>query len=242
MTRTQVLLVGYAAIVSTLAAGLLATQVVADAKVQKFDEIDVQRINLREDDGTIRMVLSNTSRFPGIIFRGKEQPHPNRRTAGILFFNEEGTENGGLTFSGRTVDGKVVSSGHLSFDQYEQDQVIQFTHGEEDGKRRAALVISDRPDKPIDFAALAKYTAMPEGPEKAAELKRLEEIFSVATRVQVGKGRDRSAAVGLHDAKGRPRIVLNVTAEGEASISFLDENGKAVRTLKPTDDEHPPKS
>lgn len=172
-SQTQILLAGYAALVSTLAAALLVSQVVAEPKVQKFDEIDVERINLRENDGTLRMVISNTTRFPGIIFRGKEQPHPNRRTAGILFFNEEGTENGGLTFGGRTVDGKSYSSGHLSFDQYEQDQVIQFTHQEEEGRRRAALIISDRPEKPLDFAALAKYTAMPEGPEKAAELKRL---------------------------------------------------------------------
>jgi len=234
-SRTQVLLVGYAALVSTLAAALLVTQVVADPKVQKFDEIDVQRINLREDDGTLRMVISNTTRFPGIFFRGKEQPHPNRRTAGILFFNEEGTENGGLTFGGKTVDGKSYSSGHLSFDQFEQDQVIQFTHQEQDGKRRAALIISDRPDKPLDFAALAKYTAMPEGPEKEAELKRLSDTFGVATRVQVGKTRERDAAVALHDAKGRPRITLQVTAEGAASITFLDENGKAVRTITPSD-------
>lgn len=228
------ILVAYAALVSTGAAVALATQVTAGTEVQAFDEIDVKRINLREDDGTLRLVISNTSRFPGIIFRGKEQPHPNRRTAGMLFFNEEGTENGGLIFGGKTENGKVTSSGHLSFDQYEQDQVIQLTQQEAEGRRSAALKISDRPDKPLDFAALAKYTAMSEGPEKETELKRLSETFGGQTRIQVGKGADRSSAVALHDAAGRPRMLLQVTAEGAASIQFLDENAKVVRTLAPT--------
>jgi len=35
--------------------------------------------------------------------KGKEQPHPGgNRGAGIIFYNDEGSENGGLTFSGRT--------------------------------------------------------------------------------------------------------------------------------------------
>jgi hypothetical protein len=65
---------------------------------QKFAEIDVERINLVEPDGTLRMVISNKSKFPGIIIKGKETPHPDRNTAGMLFFNDEATENGGLIF------------------------------------------------------------------------------------------------------------------------------------------------
>jgi hypothetical protein len=45
----------------------------------------------------------------------------------MLFFNDEGTENGGLIFSGpKNKDGKVIDSGgSLTFDQYEQDQIVQ---------------------------------------------------------------------------------------------------------------------
>ena len=46
------------------------------------------------------MVISNKADFPGIIIKGKETPHPDRKTAGMLFFNDEGTENGGLIFGG----------------------------------------------------------------------------------------------------------------------------------------------
>ena len=131
------------------------TQAIGAQSKTAFDEIDVKRINVREEDGTLRLVISNTQRFPGIVVKGKEQPHPNRRTAGVLFFNEEGTENGGLTFDGSNRDGKVSSTGHLSFDRYEQDQVIQLTQGEEQGSRFAALIMTDRPDKPMDFAGMA---------------------------------------------------------------------------------------
>ncbi|MGO9401875.1 MAG: hypothetical protein ACLPVW_00230 [Terriglobales bacterium] len=62
----------------------------------KFKEIDVQRLNLVEPDGTVRMIISNRSQAPGIIIKGKEYPHPNRKTAGMTFYNDEGTENGGL--------------------------------------------------------------------------------------------------------------------------------------------------
>jgi hypothetical protein len=37
----------------------------------RFDTLDVQRINVREPDGTLRMVISNHAKFPGIIVRGK---------------------------------------------------------------------------------------------------------------------------------------------------------------------------
>ena len=35
----------------------------------RFDTIDVKRINVREDDGTLRMIVSNSSRAPGIIVK-----------------------------------------------------------------------------------------------------------------------------------------------------------------------------
>lgn len=68
----------------------------ADPK-QSFDEITVHRINIVEPDGTIRLVLTNTSNSPSIYIKNKEYPHPNgRKAAGLIFFDEEGTEDGGL--------------------------------------------------------------------------------------------------------------------------------------------------
>src|SRR3546814_17501201 len=116
------------------------------------------------------MMLSNSRRSPGIIMHGKERPHPSgNRGAGIIFFNNEGSENGGLTFSGRTVpDGKVVGGGHLSFDQYEQDQVSQLNQSGYVGKRWAALVVKDRPDGALEFVTAERMSYMPYGHERTA--------------------------------------------------------------------------
>ena len=51
--------------------------------------------------------------------------------------------------------------------------------------------------------------------------------------MQIGRWRDRSSGLVLHDAAGKPRLKLEVTAEGAAAIQFLDETGKVVRTVTP---------
>jgi hypothetical protein len=51
------------------------------------------------------------------------------------------------------------------------------------------------------------------------------------TRVFVGKSRNRDAVLSLDDARGRERLRLIVTADGNARIEFLNEQGKPTRTL-----------
>jgi len=53
-----------------------------------FEEIDVQRINIREPDGRLRCVIASADRLPGLIMRGEEHPY-HRPQAGIVFFNDE---------------------------------------------------------------------------------------------------------------------------------------------------------
>jgi hypothetical protein len=129
-------------------------QTAVERKTTSFYEIDVQRINVREPDGTLRMTISNSATAPGLIFKGREHPFPNRQAAGILFFNDEGTENGGLLFGGTKKGQNVSSGGHLSFDQYEQDQVISLDQTEEHGRRRAGLTFFDRPATPIPLEVI----------------------------------------------------------------------------------------
>src|SRR5205085_1508510 len=115
----------YAGIVTGVLAFLLLTAAKPKA-VASFDELNVERINIKEPDGTLRMVISNHARLPGIIVRGKESKF-DRPQAGVIFYNDEGSENGGLIFGGRrNKEGKVVDSGgSLTFDRYEANQIIQ---------------------------------------------------------------------------------------------------------------------
>jgi len=110
-TMLSKVLVSYSTVLTTLLAAFTLAGSAA-AKVQRFDEIDVHRINVREPDGTLRMVVSNHARLPGVIVRGKENLPVDRPYAGMLFYNDEGTENGGLVFGGhRNANGEVVDSG-----------------------------------------------------------------------------------------------------------------------------------
>jgi hypothetical protein len=203
-------------------------QAVVERKVMSFTELDVQRINVREPDGTLRMTISNTATAPGLIFKGKEHAFPNRQAAGILFFNDEGTENGGLLFGGAKKGKNASSGGHLSFDQYEQDQVISLDQTEENGRRRAGLTFFDRPATPIPLEMIDKMNT----PEGDAEFEKLKEAGGFGyPRVFIGKTENRASTVILRDAKGFARLKLAVTPAGAASIEFIDESGKIVRRI-----------
>ncbi len=70
------------------------------------------------------------------------EPRPQ---AGLIFYNDEGTENGGLVFSGRKNEmGEVVDSGgSLSFDRYGAGQIVQLAGIDDKEDRFAGLGVSD---------------------------------------------------------------------------------------------------
>jgi hypothetical protein len=200
----------------------------AERQVTSFAEIDVQRINVREPDGTLRMTISSSATAPGLIFKGIEHPFPNRQAAGILFFDDEGTENGGLLFGGAKKGQNASSGGHLSFDQYQQDQVISLDQTEEHGRRRAGLTFFDRPSAPIPLDLLDRINTQ-EGSDEFETLSKAGG-FGYA-RLFIGKNEERDSTVILRDARGLARLKLTVTPAGAASIEFMNETGKIVRRI-----------
>ncbi len=191
--------------------------------------LDVQRVNVREPDGTLRMVLSGAATEPGIIVAGREQSHPGRRSAGILFYNDEGTENGGLIFDGRQDgDGTRHSGGSLTFDRYKQDQVVQLVAQEDGNDRHAGLVVNDHPDAVMDFGAIERARNLPQ-PEQAAAFKAAH--AATTQRVFVGRTNDGSSEIQLRDKTGANRLILGVDAAGRATIVFLDRSGRTLRTI-----------
>ena len=194
----------YAGIVTALLIFVSATH--ARQKTDTFDEITVHRINLTEPDGKLRLVISNRARLPGVMVKGKEGK-PNRPYAGMIFYNDEETENGGLIFAGHQNDkGEVESSGvSLSFDKYGDGQFVQLAG------------VSDKEDR---FSGLRVW-------ENGLDAGR-------SSRVWVGEGADGIASMALMDANGRKRIVMEVKPDGASSLTFLDENGKVVNQLLPS--------
>ena len=219
----------YAAL-NTLALVFLASAAMRQGAPQKFDEITVQRMNVADADGTLRMVIANKDRMHPGQMDGKVIDRP-RPVAGLLFFNEEGDEVGGLTFTGREVNGARQANAGLMFDQFKQDQTIGFSYSEGNGRRSAGFQVWDRPDSRLS-ELIEKLNAANRIPDRAERDKAIAAVRAAAPpaprRVFVGKNTDRAATVALADANGKPRLTLTVDAMGSPRIEFLDENGKIV--------------
>ena len=205
------------------------------AKPHNFGEITAERINIVDANGTLRLVISNKDRMhPGVI-GGKVLQRP-RPYAGFLFFNDQGDEAGGLTLTGREQGSSRTADAGLMFDQLGQDQTIGFDYSEENGSRTAAFKVWDRPDVPLSdlVEKLNAANAIQNQEERVAAVAQVRAAApKPAQRVFVGKTRDRVASVMLSDAQGRARLTLKVNANGNASIEFLDGEGKVVQRVTP---------
>lgn len=201
----------------------------------KATEIDVERINVVDKDGKLRMVISNSERqHPGVI---DGRTLTRTRPAGMLFFNEKGDECGGLAFEGGQKAGKRNAGALLAFDRFQQDQTVSITYGEDNGQYDAALIVWDRPDTSLGevIDKLQAIEKMPDGPEKTQGMQKVRKMpgawDSGAQRVFVGRNKQNAAALTLSDSRGRPRLQLMVDAQGAPKLEFLDEKGAVVQQL-----------
>ncbi|MET0752030.1 MAG: hypothetical protein ABWZ66_01590 [Pyrinomonadaceae bacterium] len=217
----------YAALATAVCAVLLLTGF-ADSKKKKFEEIDVERINVVQKDGKLKMVLSNDEKSPDVVAGGKVLK-ANRNQGGLYLYNDLGEEAGGLVAGGKIENGKVVAGSQLSLDQFQQDQTIRLSYEDNNGRRRAALVIQDRsnifqPEWNEKYAAVKK---MKDGADKDAALKPLLNPY----RVYVGKTIENGSAVLLYDKDGNPRIMMIVGENGQPKLDFLDEKGNVIQSF-----------
>ena len=113
-----------------LTAGLLLAFTYIN-KTPSFKEINVERINVIERSGKLKMVISNDElQHPGII-DGKTLPK-RKRPAGIIFFNTDGDECGGLVYDGTKKEAGMV----LSIDKYKNDQIMQLQYSQTSDKSK----------------------------------------------------------------------------------------------------------
>jgi hypothetical protein len=233
LQRDVSLLKAYAVFVTLLLSALMFAGFGQTNQKTKLTEIDVERINIVERDGKLKMVISNGERqHPGVI-DGKTLSRT--RPPGILFFNEKGDECGGLSFSGDQKDGKASAGALLAFDRFRQDQTVGIQYRESNGQYDAGLRVWDRSDASLGEVVdkLQAIQKMPDGPEKTQAMQKLREMPAAIgpQRVFVGKTREKAAALTLSDLQGRPRLQLMVDAQGVARLEFLDEKGDVVQRL-----------
>lgn len=221
------------AVISTLLFGVFTvTAFTVQSRKQKFEEIDVERINVVEKDGRLRMVISNQERqHPGIV-NGKVIERKGPRPPGIIFFNHLGDEMGGLIYGDNGGKGHF---GSFTWDKVRGDQTIGFRHLEsDDGKYQMGLEMWQQPDVPSDIIS-AKIETIKKITDEAARKAAVQEMMSKnelpTNRLFIGKSRDNSTVLWMHDMKGKQRIRMQVASDGTPKLEFLDETGKVTHAL-----------
>ncbi len=221
-------------VVSALGFVVLSTAAFRQAsKPQNLGEITVERINVVDANGTLRLVISNKDRMHPGVMDGVTIDRP-RPLAGMIFFNDMGDEVGGLVTKGLDKDGQREAAAGLTFDQLHQDQTIGLMYDDLNGQRTAALQVWDPAEVPLSKAIAQMNAAnrIADPAQRDAALKAIDPApLRRPRRVFVGKNRDRSASVSLSDANGKPRLNLTVDATGNPRIEFLDENGRVTQRL-----------
>ena len=171
---------------------------------EKFDEIDVQRINIVDNQGHNFRVLSNKEKFPLPVVNGKEYPR-SITPSGIVFYDEKGTECGGIAVATLPTARRTA----IIFD-YSNTEAIGFSAYEtKSGGYGAGIAIQDR--NPLG-----------------------SDIMKVGTeginRILL-ENDNKNAEVSLSDAKGNKRIRMHVDSAGAAMIQFLNEKGEVISSL-----------
>ncbi|PYX11175.1 MAG: hypothetical protein DMG85_06510 [Acidobacteria bacterium] len=174
----------------------------------QFGIITARRINIVEPDGTVRLTISNRADFPGGWYHKKESPRP-------------------------VPDGTIENHGHLSLDQYEENQVFALDAGQEGKDKFSQITIADQGDYPIEEKRRAeeRIGKLPEDKQDDA----WKEFFAThrhdVNRLVLGRARDGSVGLTLRDGSGKVRILLNVQSDGKPVLQFLDDSGKVVSEL-----------
>lgn len=200
-------------------------------KKPRFKEIDVERINVIEKNGKLKMVISNNElQHPGIV-DGKTLPK-RPRGAGIIFFNTDGDECGGLIYDGTKKEAGLV----LSVDKYKNDQIMQLQYNEDgnNGKpvRTYGLKLWDRPDNYTSGQLMTVYDSLVKLNNKQALDDGLQKLRSQGLigqdRMFVGKNKDNQVGLFIKDKQGNPRINLYVDDKNQVVMQALNEKGETV--------------
>jgi hypothetical protein len=206
----------------------------------RFENLSVERLNIIEADGTVKMLLTNTDRFPTTEeVNGKVLNENRKKRSGMLFFNEEGIEAGGFIY-----DGSKNAQGHsagmsLTFDKYDGDQVMQLlTVDEKRGDRRvirSGLAFNDRAKLETQDSTreimreLAHITDDADRNKKIAEYEQ-QGLIGGAPRILLGKTSEQNNGLFLFAKDGSPRAMFFVDEHDQVQLQFLNASGEVTHS------------
>lgn len=232
------------AIATAVGTILLSTSAFKKNGNQKFSEIDVERINIIEKDGTVKMIITNVDKFPNgnTIINGRKTNETRKKRSGMLFFNEDGIECGGFIYDGEKKENGHSSGLSLTYDQYNGDQVMQLLNQDyQEGDKRfvsTSLVFNDRPAKETqeqsaeiskELEALRKED--PQLMQKKYKEYQEQGLIGGAPRVMLGKTRSQNNGLFLFDDKGMPKAMFYVDKNNNAKLDFFDDKGEVIASF-----------
>lgn len=197
--------------------------------------INVEQLNIVEADGTKKLCLFNSQNIPPLIMDGEDILPGHRQgsgSAGIIFFNTEGDECGGLALSSQKLpDGGYRSDLSMAFDQYKNDQLVQMFISEENQVREYGFKVFDRPNAHLkETVVLMQQAREAKTEEERAQI--LSPVLSkTAVRMHIGKKADGSVGIRINDSCGRERIRVIVDENDEPHLELYDENGTVIASL-----------
>lgn len=171
------------------------------------ERLAVRRIDIVDDNGTIRMSLGSPADDPiidGIRYR---RAFP---ASGVTVFDREGSERGGFGVAD-LADGGTAT-------------VLAQDHANGD-----AIGWRVMPDGSVSFGINQRAPLLRE----AAIGDRLMPGIGAARRVSLDVAADGKPTIALADAHSRPRVRLTVTDDGYGAIEFLDAHGDVIEVIAP---------
>jgi len=208
-------------------------------KNTRLETLDVERINIVESDGTVKMIITNVERFPTGTEKvnGDTLNERRKKRAGMLYFNEEGTEAGGFIYDGqKNADGHSAGMS-LTFDQYNGDQVMQIltTDVKRAEKRhiKSGLMFSDRAEHETQDSAkqvMKELAAIDDKAQRREKLKYYREqgLVGGAPRVLLGKTHSKNNGLFLFAKDGSPRAHFYVDDNDQVKLEVLNKQGEVV--------------
>ncbi len=225
------------AIISTLIFSIFIFSSFRNSGKNDFDEINVKRINILAEDGSLRMVLSNESRQFSGRANGKDLQKRNR-PAGIIFFNNEGDECGGLLSYANKKNGTTNSGMSFTMDQYHNDQVVQITNDEvyqnNQHETRRGLAINAIPFGVTLDATMQKYYELQkisDSTERKQKIRKLIDEEGIKNRLFIGKNEKNEYGLFMADSTGKIRFQIYLDKKGNPEIQTTDSNGNTKSFL-----------
>ncbi|WP_452229445.1 hypothetical protein [Lacinutrix sp. MEBiC02404] len=208
---------------------------------KKFGTIDVERINIVEADGTIKMIITNVEQFPNgtNTVNNRAVTKDRKKRSGMLYFNEDGIECGGFIYDGTKNENGHSSGLSLTYDQYDGDQVMQLLTTDvgkgEERRVSSALTFNDRTAN----VSQQETTKIMEEINRIADRKLRKQkykeyadqgLIGGTPRIMLGKTGSQNNGLFLFGEKGETKAMFYVDKHNNVKLEVYDDQGKVTNS------------